>query len=180
MDDHLRKVSIREVSEILQKHFLWLQDNPEGGRADLSWCDLRLMNLSFTVLVGADFRNSDLSRANFLCSNMQFADLRGAKLSDSCFKGADLSFGVLEDVSINHSDFSLARLHYTNFRRVEGREACFDHADFSHAFMIEVNLQGASLLDCCFVNTLQMFVDFRNTKPHGADYTDVFSIGCKY
>lgn len=177
---HLRRVSMKEVSEILKKHLLWLQEKPGGVRADLSRCDLRLMNFSLTVLVAADLSHSDLSRTNFFCANMQFADLTGAKLSDANFQGVDLSFGELDDVSISHSDFTLAKINYANLRKVEGREVCLNRADLSHSSLKEVNLQGASLIDCSFVDTRQTYVDFRNAVQDGADHTGAFCIGCKY
>ena len=48
-----------ELALILDKHKKWLNDDPDGERADLSGADLRRANLS-----GADLSGADLRRAN--------------------------------------------------------------------------------------------------------------------
>ena len=58
-----------ELSLILDKHKKWLNDDPDGERADLRSADLRSANL----------RNADLRSAN-----LRNADLRGADLDFSC------------------------------------------------------------------------------------------------
>ena len=58
-----------ELALILDKHKKWLNDDPDGERADLRGADLR----------GADLRRVDLSDAD-----MRGADMRGANLDFSC------------------------------------------------------------------------------------------------
>lgn len=180
MRNHLRRMSIRELSEILQKHYLWLQEKTGGVRADLSRCDLRLMNLSKAILVGADLRWSDLSRANLFCANMQFADLRGANLSDSSLKGIDLSFADLGYAKINHSDLSYAMLHHTRLYRVESINSCFDQADLTNAYLTNVNLQGSSLGSTTLRNARLWLVDFEKAVRKGTVFAGARCVGCTY
>ena len=54
-----------ELEEILQKHQDWLNGEPDGERADLSYTDLSYANLS----------ESDLAYANLFNINLSDADL---------------------------------------------------------------------------------------------------------
>jgi uncharacterized protein YjbI with pentapeptide repeats len=89
-------VTARELQEVLRLHELWLQDDPEGVRADLrgadlpgadlSWANLREADLGGANLRGADLRWADLREANLPGADLREANLGGADLS-----GADLS-----------------------------------------------------------------------------------------
>ncbi len=59
-----------ELKEILDSHKKWLNNEPDGKKADLS---------------GADLSNANLRFANLRDANLRFANLSGADLS-----GADL------------------------------------------------------------------------------------------
>lgn len=39
--NELRKITQKELDEILARHKLWMEDAPEGSRADLSGANLR-------------------------------------------------------------------------------------------------------------------------------------------
>ena len=54
----MKKYSLEQVTEILQKHKLWLAEEEGGERADLSGA-----NLSSAYLSNADLSNADLSGA---------------------------------------------------------------------------------------------------------------------
>ena len=77
-----------KLTEILAAHKLWLQNEPNGSRADLS---------------GANLRRADLRRADLSC-----ADLRCADLSDADLRCADLSGAVLMS-SINYMETHFER-----------------------------------------------------------------------
>ena len=58
-----------ELKEILDNHKKWLNDEPGGKKADLSFADLcgadlRFANLRFANLRGADLRGADLRDAD--------------------------------------------------------------------------------------------------------------------
>jgi len=85
-----------ELQEALRLHRLWLDDDPEGVRADLSKADLRWAalqgaNLQDAILEGANLRWANLVSANLEGANLRGADLRGADLRGADLRGADLS-----------------------------------------------------------------------------------------
>ncbi|EAG4662181.1 pentapeptide repeat-containing protein, partial [Listeria monocytogenes] len=66
-----------ELNIILENHEKWLRD--EGGeRADLSFANLRHINLS-----GADLRCANLRHINLSDAYLRCADLSDANLSDA-------------------------------------------------------------------------------------------------
>ena len=73
-----------ELKEILGRHVLWLNGDPDGVRADLCeanlcWADLREANLYRADLRWANLRGADLYRANLREANLRGADLCEAK-----------------------------------------------------------------------------------------------------
>ena len=77
----MKTYTTAELKDILNKHALWLRDDPSGVKADLSRADLSGANLSY----------ADLSRADLLYTNISHADLSGANLSYADLSGANLS-----------------------------------------------------------------------------------------
>lgn len=55
-------MTAEKLQEILRKHKLWLVDNPDGEKADLSMADLTMANLTGANLTGADL----ISSVNFM------------------------------------------------------------------------------------------------------------------
>ena len=78
-------VTEAELKIVLEKHALWLRNNPNGIRADLSRADLSRADLRGADLCGANLRGANLCGAN-LCG----ADLCGANLCGADLCGADL------------------------------------------------------------------------------------------
>ena len=102
----MRKIDEAELNKILSNHKLWLMDESNGIRADLSgvdleYADLRDANLRDANLSGADLRDAslwyadlrgaDLRDASLGCADLGYADLRGADLSGANLWNADLS-----------------------------------------------------------------------------------------
>ena len=77
----MRKIDEAELNKILSNHKLWLMDESNGIRADLS---------------GADLSGADLYGANLGCADLRDADLRSADL-----KGADLRSADLWDADLS-------------------------------------------------------------------------------
>ena len=50
----LREITKDALSEILKKHLSWINDEPGGEKADLSYADLRYADLSYANLSYAD------------------------------------------------------------------------------------------------------------------------------
>ena len=112
-----------ELSLILDKHKKWLNDDPDGERANLSGADLR----------GADLRGADLSDANLYGANLRRADLSDADLSDANLRGADLSDANLRGANLRGAELSDANLRGANLRGADLRGANLRGADLRGA-----------------------------------------------
>jgi hypothetical protein len=73
------------IKETLRLHKLWLADDPNGNRANLSGANLYDANLYRANLSGANLSDANLSDAY-----LYRADLSGANLYDANLFGADL------------------------------------------------------------------------------------------
>ena len=79
-----------QLDEILEKHKKWLNDEPDGERADLYEAGLYEADLYGANLRGADLREADLRRANLREADLRRANLREADLRGADLRGADL------------------------------------------------------------------------------------------
>ena len=112
----MRKIDEAELNKILSNHKLWLMDEPNGIRADLSGVDLRGANLRGANLRCANLRGAnlygvDLRGANLWCAdlgyaNLGYADLRGANLGRADLGYADLSGADLSGANLGSTDLS--------------------------------------------------------------------------
>ena len=82
----LRRILPDALEEILRKHLAWLNDDPGGEKADLSYADLSYADLSY-----ADLRSADLN----------YADLRSADLDMSAFPLWCGSLGIKVDIRLS-------------------------------------------------------------------------------
>ena len=73
--EELRKITQKQLEEVLLKHKLWLENKEGGEKADLRDTDLTGANLMGANLGGADLRDADL----------EGADLEGANLENAIF-----------------------------------------------------------------------------------------------
>jgi len=115
-----------KLQQIINSHDLWLKDNSEGMRADLSGIDLSEADLGEADLHGADLRRANLyganlSRANLGKANLYEANLSGADLRRTNLSGADLSKANLGkanlyEANLRGSDLHGADLHGANLR----------------------------------------------------------------
>ena len=103
----MKKITKEELDVFLREHKLWMINDPEGERADLSGADLSGANLS-----GADLRYADLSGADLSGANLSGADLRYANLSGADLSGANLSGANLSDADLSGADLRYADLRY--------------------------------------------------------------------
>ena len=101
----LREITKDALSEILKKHLSWINDEPGGEKADLSYANLRHADLSY-----ANLRHADLSYAN-----LSYADLRSADLSYANLRSADLSYANLRYADLSYADLRSANLDYSAF-----------------------------------------------------------------
>ena len=124
-----------ELKTILDLHEKWLNNEPDGEKADLRWADLRLADLSRTNLHGAD-----LTGANLRAANLRWADLSEARLCDAELCGANLYMTNLIKADLNGADLRFTHIYGTHLN-----EACLSFADLSRTNLHRANLIGADL-----------------------------------
>ena len=82
----MKRITKAELEVFLRKHKLWLVNDPEGERANLTGANLTGANLT-----GADLTRADLYGANLTGANLTGANLTGANLYGANLTGADLT-----------------------------------------------------------------------------------------
>jgi uncharacterized protein YjbI with pentapeptide repeats len=80
--------------------------------------DLTGLNLSFSILYGADCKNTNFTNTNLYCANFHSANLRGAN-----FTNADLRYAILIEANLEGADFTNADLRYANLHGIDLKRA---------------------------------------------------------
>ena len=116
----MRKIDEAELNKILSNHKLWLMDESNGIRADLSGADLEYANLDGADLRDANLSGADLRDANLSGAILWYADLSGANLGGADLSGVDLRDADLRGANLGYADlggadFSDADLGGANF-----------------------------------------------------------------
>ena len=102
----MKTISNDDLKEILRKHALWLNNDPEGEKADLRWANLTGADLKRAKLMWADLRGANLYKAD-----LYKADLKGANLREADLKGANLYRADLRWANLNEADLRWANLN---------------------------------------------------------------------
>ena len=131
----MRKIDEAELNKILSNHKLWLMDESNGIRANLSGVDLEYANLDGADLRGANLSGADLGGANLGGANLWYADLRGA----------DLRYASLGCADLGYADLGGANLGCADLRGADLRGADLRGADLGHANLYDANFSGADL-----------------------------------
>ena len=126
----MRKIDEAELNKILSNHKLWLMDESNGIRADLSGVDLEYADLDGADLGDANLSGADLRGAALRSANLWYADLRGADLRDASLRCADLGYADLGGADLEYADLSGADLEYANL----------DGANLGHANLWSTDL----------------------------------------
>ena len=113
--DNLITISKCELNSILNKHKMWLLNDPRGERADLRGANLmganlREADLRGADLSGADIYKADLREAELIEANLRGANLRGADLYGANLVSADLRWANLSEANLYKADLSGADL----------------------------------------------------------------------
>ena len=74
----MKKITREELEVFLRKHKLWLENDPNGERANLREANLRGADLYGADLYGADLYGADLRGADLRGADLRGADLYGA------------------------------------------------------------------------------------------------------
>lgn len=136
----MRKIDEAELNKILSNHKLWLMDESNGIRADLSGVDLEYADLDGADLRDANLSGADLRGADLRNANLWYADLRGADLRDASLGCADLEYADLGGANLSGAD-----LEYADLRDADLRGANLGHANLYGADFSGVDLGGADL-----------------------------------
>lgn len=98
------------------------------------------LDLSFSVLTGADLRGADLSGANLTSANLSGANLAGANLDGATLADVDLTGATLMASSVRGADLRGADL----------RDAIVDGATFQASIFCQTTwVDGTRLNDLC-------------------------------
>ena len=108
-----------ELNKILDLHKKWLNNEPDGVRADLRETDLREADLSRADLRRADLGGADLCDANLYGTdlretNLREADLRDANLLEANLCGTTLFGANLYAADLRGADLNKANLYGAN------------------------------------------------------------------
>ena len=113
-----------EIKEILKLHKLWLDNDPQGRRANLCNADLRNADLCGADLRVADLRAANLCAANLCAADLRNADLRAADLRAANLRAANLDYSCLPlwcgGFDINIDDRIAVQILYHLVRNVIG------------------------------------------------------------
>ena len=125
-----------EHETTLRLHKLWLKDDEDGVRAnlsgvnlsgaDLAGADLRNANLG-TNLENADLENANLAGAYLEDANLEGAYLENANLAGANLMGANLRGANLEDADLSGTNLGGAYLEYTNLENANLAGADLDY-----------------------------------------------------
>ena len=121
----MKNITKKELDSILNEHKMWLRNDPEGERADLTG-----VNLYGAYLRGADLTGADLVRADLVRADLRGADLIGADLVRADLRGADLRGANLYGADLREADLTGADL--TGARNVPYLPmACPDEGEYT-------------------------------------------------
>ena len=149
----IRQITREELNEILKEHELWLKEEGEGKRADLS----------YTKLSGMDLRGINLKRAIFTHAVLVYADLKYANLRYADLSYADLELAILIDANLKNANLEETNLKYANLRNANLEYADLEYANLEYADLAYADLRHSNLI-CA---------NLKNAK------TNFHTVGCK-
>ena len=97
-----------ELTHILEKHQLYLEDKDGGERANLEKANLRGANLEGANLREANLEGADLEGANLEGANLREANLEGANLEKANLRWANLTGANLIEANLDFSCWGLS------------------------------------------------------------------------
>ncbi|MEG3842569.1 pentapeptide repeat-containing protein, partial [Microcoleus sp. herbarium14] len=151
----------------LQKLLLWFyyyqgrRDFPYSYlyKIDLSFKDMRYINLSFSYLLGANFAASNLMAANLGYAYLCYAYLGYAYIGYSYLGYAYLAFADLSHANLTHSDLSYAYLGYAKLKGTNLR-----YANLSYAYLVGADLSNADLTGANLTGTILIGANLTGVK----------------
>jgi Pentapeptide repeats (8 copies) len=144
------------------------------------------IDLTNTLLSGANLSRANLSGACLCGTNLSGANLSGASLYETDFSGANLhnaNFGAVTldthallvtsiiDANLSNVDLSGANLRLTYLNGTNLRNADLTGADLSGAKLRNVDLVGANLRNANLID-----VDLKGADLHGASFSKALNL----
>lgn len=136
---------------------------PQCVGANLSYRDLRGVNLSGAVLHKADLSRSDLTGAD-----LSHADLRGANLRSAQLNGANLTGANLTGANLRQARLINVRWEGANLRVADFTEAVLTRGDLTQAYLDGAIFRRATLIGVTLERGNLRGVDFTGAKLAGA------------
>ena len=140
-----------KLREILEKHKMWLNDEKDGERADLSGAELRGADLR-----GADLNGADLSEANLIGADLLDTYLREASLIGANLRGTNLLHAHLREANLIGADLDYAnyplccnglRIHVDDRIGIQLLYHAISNILFSHNTSDNLKEQVSALVD---------------------------------
>lgn len=151
-------ISIEKLHKILEQHKKWLNNDPNGVRADLSYTNLQGANLNFVDLQKANLTHANLSGTSFIGANLHeaelsFADMRKVDLADADLSNVNLFEANLTNANMLSTNLANAVLIKANLEGANMPETDLSKANLTMANLANANLCEANLKDTNFTNT---------------------------
>lgn len=176
-----------KIAEIMRKHRLWLENDPEGekacfrqtnlSRANFNGANLRGVDFSGSILYNASFIGADLKYADFTKASMMYAKLERANLDYTILKGAKLSQAQISRASICFADISGAYLECSRLYGSDLSNAKLDGANLSNCDLRGAILYSASLIDSDLSHSLVTGANFLRSN---CLRTNLFGVSLEY
>lgn len=109
-----------ELTEILQLHEMWLNEEEGGAQAKFEDLDLRGLDFRGANLIKADFKDADCSGVDFTGADLRCADFTGANLTGADFAGANLKWANFYKAHVTGARFNGAIIDCADFRWARG------------------------------------------------------------
>lgn len=168
----------KEIEKMLEKHQLWLDNHPDGEKANFDnynfgKIDLTGIDLSNLKISGASFRKTVLTNANFSGSELTNVDFRGAILINSNFsntklEGCDLRRTRCDNINFKNSNISTCLLKNSKFIESDFTDSKIISSDLSESNFKNSNFENVVLEYMEFFNCNFSKVNFKNADLSGA------------
>lgn len=109
-----------ELTEILQLHEMWLNEEEGGAQAKFEDLDLRGLDFRGANLIKADFKDADCSGVDFTGADLRCADFTGANLTGTDFSGGNLKWANFYKAHLTGARFNGAIIDCADFRWARG------------------------------------------------------------
>jgi uncharacterized protein YjbI with pentapeptide repeats len=156
----LRKVTKKELEEILAQHKLWLDTNMQKGKC-------------------ADLSNTNLDKVDLSNVNLQRANLDGASLKQAILKDTNLHSACLWDSMLNEAQIIHSDLSSTDMFHAHLEEAYIDNSNLWNANIQNASLDGATIVNSTMKETKLNFASLeratiRGTLLHKSTLADAY------